>query len=491
MKSEKKVIPFLQLNRWKTFAVTALVILAGSIYAQDVRQQQQESEKLFAAAAAAEQRNDLVEAERRYEECRNIAQKHRLSKMEAVATHRLAVIQARKNQFTESASLFKRAIELDPKNVLILCDFAQLHVNRKDINEAELILKNALSMEPNNPKVLYNLGLVIADPQRERQTEGLRYLRLAVGEADAYRELARIYRSKGDTGRAEFAEQKATLANRERSKDQTASRDVLAAAPTGNYSRPVQTPPEFVNRVREELVLREIVEEVHRTAASSASSTSPQPVAQTPVVPTTPTTLATPQDIVAENTAIVGSFFPLPPLPNTSTQTAATESPTSPTPPEVTPQTQLASEPPVDPFATIANASIANESIVKKEEMPSATIRRLDPPPVDVSPASSTVRALPRRSEPSPTVQPTNAQATTPQPTNVQTTNAPPTIVPPINPSIAPEIPSPVQVAEIKPANNNNEVQKPEIVKIVPSVPEGRRLPLRALPKRPLNSPET
>ena len=340
-------------HSWCGIAITVLVsvFLACSVCAQNL-QGQKECETLFSSAVKAEQQNDFIEAELRYEECRALAQKHRLAKVEASALHRLAVIRARSKKFSESAGLFRRAIDLDSRNALILCDYAQLHADRKDFAEAENLLKRALDVEPNNPKILFNLGSIIASQRGERQAEGLRYLKLAVGEAEAYRELARIYRSKGEINRAEFAEQKAQLAG-----NQPAS-----SGNKGTSVRP-QTPPEVVDRNRHELFdieAREMIGAQQRAALPT--------VGQTPFIPA-PVNPATPQRIanIPSETSTGSAGIPLQQIPVAS---------------------------PIDPFATT----------MRPQESASSSVRRLEPSP-NAAFAQTTVRTIPKGTEPMPVMQ--------------------------------------------------------------------------------------
>jgi hypothetical protein len=73
---------------------------------------------------------------------------------------------------------------------------------------AEPLLKSAALAAPHDRKVLYNLGCTVAS-QEGRQTEGLRYLKLSLGEKEAYRELAKIYQRQGKENEATFALQHA------------------------------------------------------------------------------------------------------------------------------------------------------------------------------------------------------------------------------------------------------------------------------------------
>ena len=389
MQGEKKAFPLFRFVH-RIAAATVLVFLAGSVCAQD--QRQRECEQLFSTAVAAERRGDPIEAELRYEECRDLAQKYRLPKAEAAALHRLAVIRARNKKFSESANLFRRAIDLDSQNALILCDFAQLHADRKDFDEAEIILKNALNIEPNNPKVLYSLGTVIATQRSERQAEGLRYLKLAVGEAEAYRELARIYRSKGDLSRAEYAEQRAKLAGGQFGTKTLASTDSAETVrPPQREPHQPQTPPEIVDRVRQELVeaeMREISEARQNTATPPIARAPFIPV---PVGPTTPlgTSAANPKGVFPVMTTATQSQ-PMGGHPTPSTTAGQQQRPPTATyPKEAFPVITTAQSQPTGghstPFATTE----------QQQGLPITPVRRLEPPPMRTAPASSSLRTIP------------------------------------------------------------------------------------------------
>jgi Flp pilus assembly protein TadD len=325
-------------------AVVMSVILAGLVRTQDPRGQR-ECENLLNAAARAEETKDTIEAEFRYEECRELAQKYRLPKMEASALHRLAVIRAKNKKFTESANLFRRSLELDPKNALALCDFAQLHADRKDYDEAEKLLKKALDADPNNPKILFNLGIIIASQRSERQTEGLRYLKLAVGEVEAYRELARICRANGDISRAELADQKAQLAESQGLSAMADTSDSRPARLPQRAPHQPQTPPEIVNRVRQEVIdteTREIIGAREQQAVMS-------PVAQMPFIPA-----------------------PVNPTPGKTGASPQQQSPAS----------------PVDPFA----------SVVQRQAPATSSVRQLEVPPTATF-AQTTIRTLPSHAD--------------------------------------------------------------------------------------------
>lgn len=169
-----------------------------------------QAEDLFIAGAEAEQIGNNAAAEQTYRQCLQFVRQQNLNGFETPVIHRLAILKAKEKQYDQSEAYFRQIVPHAGENVPLLCDYAKLYMNQKRYAEAETILKNVILFAPNNRQVLYNLGYVIAI-QPDRQTEGLRYMKLAIGEKDAYREIAKIYRLHGNENQATFAEQKATM----------------------------------------------------------------------------------------------------------------------------------------------------------------------------------------------------------------------------------------------------------------------------------------
>ncbi len=163
---------------------------------------------LLAQGLDAERRGDDEAAERCYRQFLDEASGNENDRSLVLPLHRLAVLHAKRKQFDASEQFFQRAVRLDNDNLALLGDFAQLQFDRKRYRDAEIILKYAFLLDPDNIRVLYNLGYSVG-LQPDRQTEGLRYLKLALGEIKALRELAKIYRVLDENEQAEFAEQRA------------------------------------------------------------------------------------------------------------------------------------------------------------------------------------------------------------------------------------------------------------------------------------------
>lgn len=202
------------------------------------------AEGLFVRGAREEQRGDADAAERSYRECLHIDRQHGLNRFRIPSLHRLAVIKAKAGQFDESETLFRDALPDCEQNVPFLCDLAKLYTDLKRYREAETVLKNIVLLVPDDRRALYNLGYVIA-LQQDRQTEGLRYFKLALGEKEAFREVAKIYRLRGNENQAEFAEQRARM--------------VEAAGPTppGIETLTPEGRREWLDQIKKELFLRE------------------------------------------------------------------------------------------------------------------------------------------------------------------------------------------------------------------------------------------
>ncbi|MDR1924624.1 MAG: tetratricopeptide repeat protein [Planctomycetaceae bacterium] len=219
------------------------------VYAQNItadvnanNNQNAESEKLFVNAANAERNNDIKNATKLYEEALKSTKSQSLRFM---ILHRLAVLNAKEKNYLESEKYFRLALKDSNANPAFLCDFAKLYIDRNQLSDAETILKNAILIAPKDRRSLYNLGQVIAQ-QKDRQIEGLRYLKLALGEKNAYKELAKIYRKLGSQNQADFAEQQAILA-----KDDSQNHTT---------NEPANTSPALIEKIKQELMLLEAKE---------------------------------------------------------------------------------------------------------------------------------------------------------------------------------------------------------------------------------------
>lgn len=163
-----------------------------------------EAEQHYRAGSQAEREGNYAVAESAYLTSLKIAQDNNLTRLQVPPLHRLGVLKAKEKNYPASETFFRQAKPFCENNVPFLCDFAKVYSDQQRFSQAENLLKLAALQVPNDHRVLSNLGHVIA-MQKDRQTEGLRYLKLALGEKGAYEEIARIYEFLGDKDQADFA----------------------------------------------------------------------------------------------------------------------------------------------------------------------------------------------------------------------------------------------------------------------------------------------
>jgi tetratricopeptide (TPR) repeat protein len=226
--------------------------------------------ELFALGIQAERQEKNSDAEKIYEQCLRFAKENNISHVKPPVLHRLAILKAKEQKNAESEYYFRESLKLDKENTALLCDFAKLYSDQKNYANAETILKNALLIAPDHRRTLFNLGFIIA-LQHDRQTEGLRYLKLAIGEAAAYQELAKIYRQQGNNAQAEFAEQRATLIQKSQPSPST---DTMTSP---NVPMDAQTKKELIQHVKEELLRLETAEIAATIQTETVKTTTPQP----------------------------------------------------------------------------------------------------------------------------------------------------------------------------------------------------------------------
>ncbi|MDR1962590.1 MAG: hypothetical protein LBQ50_02290, partial [Planctomycetaceae bacterium] len=229
------------------------------------------AEELFSLGIQAERQDKNADAEKIYEQCLRLAKENSLSRLESPVLHRLAILKAKEQKITESETYFREALQHDRENTALLCDFAKLYSDQKKYADAETILKNALLIAPDHRRILFNLGFVIV-LQPNRQTEGLRYLKLAIGEVAAYQELAKIYRQQGNNGQAEFAEQRAAILEKSR-----ASAESVDSMTSPTVPMDAQTKKELIQHVKEELLRLETAEIAAATQTATIKTITPIP----------------------------------------------------------------------------------------------------------------------------------------------------------------------------------------------------------------------
>ena len=104
----------------------------------------------------------------------------------ARAYHRLALMHEKTGRGSESKDLLLQAIELDPKNAEIVCDYGYWCYLRQDWVESEKQFERAIKLDPGLKRAHNNLGLLYA--RTERPEDALQQFTLAgLSPADAPR----------------------------------------------------------------------------------------------------------------------------------------------------------------------------------------------------------------------------------------------------------------------------------------------------------------
>jgi len=215
----------------------------------------------------------------------------------AAPYHRLALISWKDGNVPDTGIYFRYALNyaLGGNLLIIGGDYAQFLMAKGDYAKAEVILRNALINDPENKRLLLYLGRCVA--LQKKHQESLRYLVAAVGRAQAYEELAAVYRQQGEFELARVAAEKRN--------EFLASNRPLPPAPPAGYSMGAMTqqamtpsptaayPPNSAAAARQQIPYPTPERLPNPYEASSGwgpvqqLSTVPQPIAQ-PVSAATP-----------------------------------------------------------------------------------------------------------------------------------------------------------------------------------------------------------
>ena len=176
------------------------------------RKEQVTASQLFSQGIRAEQDGLFDEAERDYlrslqmqQEMRNRQQAHAPGLGNLY--HRLAVVCWRQEKMEAAEIYFKKALSTSPwNNVPLTTDYALFLEGNGKYRQSELMMRNALVQNPENPRVLRLLGRSLG--YQGRHAEAMRHLTTAVGREAAAVELAAISRRQGDEALARLFDAK-------------------------------------------------------------------------------------------------------------------------------------------------------------------------------------------------------------------------------------------------------------------------------------------
>lgn len=260
----------------------------------------------------------------------------------AAPYHRLALIGWKQQRNRESSIYFRYAMKyaLGGNIAIIAGDYSLFLMEQGEIEKAEVMLRNALAYSPENPRLLMFLGRCLA--RQHRPIEALRHLSAAVGEEQAYVEMAQVYRQAGEWETARVVEEKQNeyLAEKRR-RSMPVQNYVYQPRPT--YPVPVAPPTPAV-----------------RPTPPNRSAASPVAVPATTVSasPATPVSMLAP-NIVMQPPAVYYQT----PVYQTPYQTPGWNVPA----PQAYP---MAGNPATTPFIAVPQPMVAPEAVPRNSSMP-------------------------------------------------------------------------------------------------------------------------
>jgi Tfp pilus assembly protein PilF len=142
----------------------------------------------------------------------------------AGAYHRLARLHEKSGSADDSKELFQKALELEPNNAEIVCDYGYWFYLRKDWKESQRQFQRALQLNPDLKRAHNNLGLLYA--RTGRPNEALEQFALAgLNPADAHANLGFVYLSDRRMPEAKIELRRAAESNSAKARDVLASLD--------------------------------------------------------------------------------------------------------------------------------------------------------------------------------------------------------------------------------------------------------------------------
>lgn len=157
---------------------------------------------MYAVASAAENRGDDQVAIEHYEKLLTEDPEH------SQAMRRLALIHGKRGACTKSTELFNVAIQLEPRNAELRCDYGYALYLAEDLVEAENQIRKSIEMEPEFTRARNILGMVLARDGKIKSALG-EFEAAKVPQSEAYANIALAMLLNGD---AKIAEEHILLA---------------------------------------------------------------------------------------------------------------------------------------------------------------------------------------------------------------------------------------------------------------------------------------
>ena len=140
----------------------------------------------------------------------------------AFAYSQLGELALQKNQFEASNRYFEESIKQNPSDLEVYGKYGEsLFRLQGNYVGAEAMFRQAMTLAPNDPRFQLQLGRTLA--YQKKYQAGLGYLKTALGEQQAYDEIAKIYHQHGEYERAALAMTKAHESQNKRQLAQSGS----------------------------------------------------------------------------------------------------------------------------------------------------------------------------------------------------------------------------------------------------------------------------
>lgn len=112
--------------------------------------------------------------------------------------HRMAIVADNQHQFPIADEHYQAALRARPRDVNLLSDLGYSYSLRGDLQQAELTLKEALSIDPYHKGAMANLGAIYS--QQNRREDALAMFRTGATEAEAQQYMAKLFPRGGNSG---------------------------------------------------------------------------------------------------------------------------------------------------------------------------------------------------------------------------------------------------------------------------------------------------
>jgi Tfp pilus assembly protein PilF len=184
-----------------------------------------------ALGRVAERRGDPEQAMAAYQEAL------KRDKRRSDAYQRLAVLHDRKGEFRQSAELYRQALEADPGNPDIYCDQGYSLYLQRRWADAEMSMRQAIVLRPEDARAHNNLGLILAHDHRDSEAVA-EFRKAGASRADAHNNMAFALTTEGrwPDARAQYRLALAADPTSERARVRLRELDTLLAKADSNRS---------------------------------------------------------------------------------------------------------------------------------------------------------------------------------------------------------------------------------------------------------------